>query len=821
MKKFIHAASAFSLVAALALAAPSGPVKRIVQETPGVPYTSNGAYQDAAATFTQVLSTDFEAPDWQDGFSVCGDQFGFGVTCFYPVTNSCLFKNHAANQNCCPEDEHNPLLGDPNPYTGWSMSPSGRHCRIPAITSIHPFGGSLQHMRFEYDPLGGLPGGGCTAGAFGNSGFGSTCRTRAITAQVSVPDISHAVWSMEIAWSNTLGSSMVQFVGQDTSVGSINLIGYIYWYYLGGIYIYNLNTGTFGFGGYWSSTIPDYANFTGDYNPCDDTVTYSYGGGIVQVEQFGFHPPYGDGPDDIRPPVPDTTFYTQDHFPSITDIDNHFVTYTPCTDACCDGVSGLCTDDSNAVDCSGPSKHYYPNVTCSQLGTSPIYPPRCDKDTAACCDRTPTFDGDSDGVKTDNVLLSACSGAQQTWNKGTSVNGADGKCNLGRGTCSTGFCSYGHGKIGGPCTVSTDCDVAGFCYSGLCTLSPPIGTCRYPSLGYCALTGTCSISGTECANCPTGPFCPLGAGEVCVVPSRACNVVPSGADCPYCDGCPAFATVACNVDADCPAPFPLMPAGTCVANALTGCNVDTDCPAGNTCTIQAINKGGDLCTSNADCVTPAAGTCFEDTGLCCDVSPLAGGPEPEGVCTDGIDIGGCQGPQLVWTKLGVCGVDPCLERTGSCCDEAQAGGVCTDEYRGDCPDGFFQHWTKSGDCGTETCDAYGACCNTLDGTCEEHMLESACQGAQRVWSLGTRCADSGCAAVFGACCDTDPFGGCEQTILADCQGDKLQWHKLEACTLQNCVHNSIPTVSEWGLVVLTLLLLTGAKVYFGRRQAVA
>ena len=29
----------------------------------------------------------------------------------------------------------------------------------------------------------------------------------------------------------------------------------------------------------------------------------------------------------------------------------------------------------------------------------------------------------------------------------------------------------------------------------------------------------------------------------------------------------------------------------------------------------------------------------------------------------------------------------------------------------------------------------------------------------------------------------------------------------------------IPTVSEWGLVVLTLLLLTGAKIYFGRRRA--
>jgi len=31
----------------------------------------------------------------------------------------------------------------------------------------------------------------------------------------------------------------------------------------------------------------------------------------------------------------------------------------------------------------------------------------------------------------------------------------------------------------------------------------------------------------------------------------------------------------------------------------------------------------------------------------------------------------------------------------------------------------------------------------------------------------------------------------------------------------------IPTVSEWGLVILTLLLLTGAKVFFGRRRVEA
>ncbi|MDO8632320.1 MAG: IPTL-CTERM sorting domain-containing protein, partial [Phycisphaerales bacterium] len=33
-----------------------------------------------------------------------------------------------------------------------------------------------------------------------------------------------------------------------------------------------------------------------------------------------------------------------------------------------------------------------------------------------------------------------------------------------------------------------------------------------------------------------------------------------------------------------------------------------------------------------------------------------------------------------------------------------------------------------------------------------------------------------------------------------------------------CRDPRIPTVSQWGLVVLTLLLLIGAKIYFARRE---
>ena len=38
-------------------------------------------------------------------------------------------------------------------------------------------------------------------------------------------------------------------------------------------------------------------------------------------------------------------------------------------------------------------------------------------------------------------------------------------------------------------------------------------------------------------------------------------------------------------------------------------------------------------------------------------------------------------------------------------------------------------------------------------------------------------------------------------------------------SIPDCLER-IPTVSTWGLVILTLLLLTAWKVYFGRRQPV-
>ena len=38
------------------------------------------------------------------------------------------------------------------------------------------------------------------------------------------------------------------------------------------------------------------------------------------------------------------------------------------------------------------------------------------------------------------------------------------------------------------------------------------------------------------------------------------------------------------------------------------------------------------------------------------------------------------------------------------------------------------------------------------------------------------------------------------------------------CAQFDCAREAIPTVSEWGLVILTLLLLTGAEIYFERSK---
>jgi hypothetical protein len=202
-------------------------------------------------------------------------------------------------------------------------------------------------------------------------------------------------------------------------------------------------------------------------------------------------------------------------------------------------------------------------------------------------------------------------------------------------------------------------------------------------------------------------------------------------------------------------------------------------------------------------------------GACCDGET--------GICTDNVEEGQCACEQCTWTENKLCSMVECARHTGACCDGTPGlGGACTDgTYPEDCACEWCT-WTKGALCDTVTCDeVMGACCQGLIGYCSM-TLEAACVGEQFTWTKGATCAEVTCVAAQGACCNHDD-GSCTQTTQAACDCEKCDWTKGADCAAVECLANflPIPTVSEWGLAILALLLLTGAKVYFGRRQVTA
>ncbi len=209
---------------------------------------------------------------------------------------------------------------------------------------------------------------------------------------------------------------------------------------------------------------------------------------------------------------------------------------------------------------------------------------------------------------------------------------------------------------------------------------------------------------------------------------------------------------------------------------------------------------------------------------CCD-----GGT---GTCTDGVDLADCTGPSLTWYENQECAnlVEPgttnpisCARDTGACCDAGPGAGgpgpegACSPTLPEDCT-GTYDTWTKRADCADVTCiEVTGACCRLLTGECEDGVLMGDCSGPQDRWSVEASCSQTPCELVTGACCDSDAFGACTQTTQAGCSCPKCSWTKLADCADVECTHAAIPTTSQWGLIILALILLVAAKVTFGPR----
>ena len=72
---------------------------------------------------------------------------------------------------------------------------------------------------------------------------------------------------------------------------------------------------------------------------------------------------------------------------------------------------------------------------------------------------------------------------------------------------------------------------------------------------------------------------------------------------------------------------------------------------------------------------------------------------------------------------------------------------------------------------------------------------------------------------LGACCDGLSGSCTDGVLLDDCRDEKHQWYAGQQCQDIACV--TIPAASEWGLVVLTLLVLTAGTVVLARHRRAA
>ncbi len=113
-----------------------------------------------------------------------------------------------------------------------------------------------------------------------------------------------------------------------------------------------------------------------------------------------------------------------------------------------------------------------------------------------------------------------------------------------------------------------------------------------------------------------------------------------------------------------------------------------------------------------------------------------------------------------------------------------------------------------------------ACCDLSTFDCV-NVQETACNDLGGSFTEGTLCnnLEQPCSEA-GACCDT-ATGQCEDTFAVNCDGYLQAFFPGELCADITCeVPPNVPTLTQWGMIALTVLLLTGLTIKFGRRRTV-
>jgi len=330
--------------------------------------------------------------------------------------------------------------------------------------------------------------------------------------------------------------------------------------------------------------------------------------------------------------------------------------------------------------------------------------------------------------------------------------------------------------------------------------------------------------------------------EVCLEDIDKCRHVPDDDYCNdgnFCDGVeicdPVFGCVdtvpACPPDSiDCTVDFCNETTDMCehnpddaFCNNLLYCDGEETCDPLLGCVDGSLPCPPDAVDCTVDGCDEATDTCFHTPSdeLCSDELFCTGEEtcDPLLGCQDGADID-CS------YLDSDCRVGACDEITAGCIQEnTNEGGPCAD-------DGLFctgPEYCSGGECTSEgdPCPS-GLKCDEANDRCVECLTAGQCEDNDRctsnVCGPGGNCEfpENG---LCGACCNNDYFGGgCEDLVtLEECQacpGGKCVWYSLLDCSdpQVECETNSIPTVSEWGLAMIALLLAIGGKLFFSRRE---
>jgi len=283
----------------------------------------------------------------------------------------------------------------------------------------------------------------------------------------------------------------------------------------------------------------------------------------------------------------------------------------------------------------------------------------------------------------------------------------------------------------------------------------------------CTFTAGGTVCRPEAGVCDDAESCTGGSalcppdvfnvGDVCRASAGVCDVAES------CNG----SGVACPPDGFAP--------GTQVCRASVG-----SCDVAENCTGSAAACPPDGAVAAGTVCRPSAGAC--DVAETCSGAPsdcpadalVAAGTECRAAAGDCDVAEACTGSSAACPADGFAAGGLCRAAAGPC----DAPESCSGSGPACPPDGFIsgvECRASTGECDpAEDCDGTGP-------ACPDDVVITGCGGAD------------GCCSDQATCCDIDP----------DC----------DPC--------AIPTVSEWGLVIMTLLLLTGWKMYFGRKPVVA